>query len=248
MPILLGEMFSGYYGHRLPAPAPYRRFVTWLADRDRDAAREAWAELFDGFEAPTLVGPADRLEQGRRSVQTLVLPDEISRAVGELARSRHTTVNTVLQAAFAQLLCSLTGRHDVAFGATVSGRPAEVPGVESMVGLFINTVPVRATITATTTTEDLLAQLQDAYNDTLDHQHTSLSDIHRVTGHGQLFDTLFAYENYPVDAAALAGDQELAITDIAARESTHYPLAMQAQPGADMTLRIEYDVRRVRCG
>ena len=241
MPILLGETFAGYQGHRLPATTPYRTFVTWLAGRDRDAARAAWSRLFDGFETPTLVGPGDRLARGSRHVETFTLPGEIASAASELARSQHTTVNTVLQAAFARLLCWLTGRYDVAFGATVSGRPAEVAGVESMVGLFINTVPVRATLTAATTTADLLAQLQGAYTDTLDHQHTSLSEIHRVTGHGQLFDTLFAYENYPVDPAALTSDGELAVTDVAARESTHYPLAMQALPGRDMTLRVECD-------
>jgi amino acid adenylation domain-containing protein/non-ribosomal peptide synthase protein (TIGR01720 family) len=244
MPILLGEIFAGYYGQRLPATTPFRHFVTWLADRDPEAARAAWAEVFDGFDAPTLVGPADRLEQGQRSVETFGLPDEIAEAVGELARSCHTTVNTVLQAGFAQLLCWLTGQHDVAFGTTVSGRPAEVAGVESMVGLFINTVPVRANITATTTTADLLDQLQGAYNDTLDHQHMSLSEIHRISGQDKLFDTLFAYENYPVDTEALAGGsdaRELHITNIATRESTHYPLAVQAQPGHELTLRVEYD-------
>ncbi|MDT5340616.1 MAG: hypothetical protein QOD90_6121, partial [Mycobacterium sp.] len=241
MPILLGEIFAGYYGQRLPAAAPYRNFITWLAERDHDAGRGAWAELLDGFETPTLVGPHDRLEQGRRSVETFSLSAEITRAVGELARSRHATVNTVLQAAYAQLLCWVTGQHDVTFGATVSGRPAEVPGVESMVGLFINTVPVRATITAATTTADLVDQLQLAYHDTLEHQHLSLSEIHRITGQERLFDTLFAFENYPVDADALTGAHELAITDVTARESTHYPLAVQAQPGHELTLRVEYD-------
>ena len=99
----------------------------------------------------------------------------------------------------------LTGQHDVAFGAAVSGRPAEVPGAESMVGLLINTVPVRANITAATTTADLLDQLQNAHNHTLEHQHLALSEIHRVTGHDQLFDTLFVYENYPVDTDRIGG-------------------------------------------
>ena len=116
----------------------------------------------------------------------------------------------MLQAAWAQLLCWLTGQHDVAFGTAVSGRPAEVPGAESMVGLLINTVPVRATITAATTTADLLDQLQSAHNHTLEHQHLALSEIHRVTGHDQLFDTLFVYENYPIDTAALSGVDGLA--------------------------------------
>ncbi|WP_231985700.1 condensation domain-containing protein, partial [Mycobacterium sp. E3247] len=241
MPILLGDIFAGYYGQRLPAPAPYRDFVGWLAARDRDAARAAWGEVFAGFDTPALVGRQDRLQPGAQGVHTLSLPADLTRAVGELARSCHTTVNTVLQAAYAQLLCWLTGQHDVAFGTTVSGRPAELLGAESMVGLMINTVPVRAKLSPTTTAADLLEQLQGANNHTFDHQHLALNDIHRIVGQDKLFDTLFAYENYPIDAAALSGDQELSITDIASRESTHYPLTIQAQPGHELRLRVEYD-------
>ena len=182
-----------------------------------------------------------RLGLGQRGVESFRVPEQTTRALGELARSRHTTVNTVLQGAFAQLLCGLTGQQDVAFGTTVSGRPAEVAGAESMVGLLINTVPVRATITAATTTADLLDQLQRAHNDTLEHQHLALSEIHRITGQDQLFDTLFVYENYPVDTAALSGDHELAITEFTSRESTHYPLTVAAPPGDELGLRVEYD-------
>ena len=135
-----------------------------------------------------------------------------SRPRGSLASwraSHHTTVNTVLQAGWAQLLMWLTGQHDVAFGTSVSGRPDEVLGAESMVGLLINTVPVRATITAATTAVELLEQLQGAHNDTLEHQHLALPEIHRITGHDQLFDTLFVYENYPIDTAALSGDRRV---------------------------------------
>ena len=241
MPILLGEIFAGYYGQRLPATAPYRSFVSWLAERDLDVARAAWSEVFAGFDTPTLVAPQDRTQPGRQRVETFAVPAELTQAVGDLARSCHTTVNTVLQAAFAQLLCGLTGHCDVVFGTTVSGRPAEVAGADTMVGLLINTVPVRANIAATTTTADLLEQLQGAYNHTLDHQHLALNEIHRITGHDTLFDTLFAYENYPIDAGALSGDHELAVTDITSRESTHYPLTVQAQPGRELRLQVEYD-------
>ena len=241
MPIMLGEIFASYYGHGLPAAAPYRNFVAWLGERDRDAARAAWGEVFAGLDAPSLVSPEQRLKPGQQGVKAFRLPAEITQAVSELARSRRTTVNTVLQGAYAQLLCGLTGRHDVVFGTTVSGRPPEVVGAESMVGLLINTVPVRASIGTATTTVDLLDQLQGAYNNTLEHQHLSLSEIHRVAGQDKLFDTLFAFENYPIDSSALVGDQELAITDIATRESTHYPLTLQAQPGHELALRVEYD-------
>ncbi len=242
MPILLREIFASYHGQRLPAAAAYRRFVTWLADRDLDAARTAWREVLAGFDTPTLVGPPARLELlGRRGVASFRVPEEITRALGELARSHDTTVNTVLQGAWAQLLMWLTGHHDVAFGAVVSGRPAGLAGVDSMVGLLINTVPVRAKITAATTTADLLDQLQSDHNHTLEHQHLALNDIHRITGREQLFDTILACEKYPIDTAALLSDDELAITEFTSHEYNHYPLAAQAVPGRELGIRIEFD-------
>ena len=241
LPIVLQEIFASYFGQRLPAAAPYRSFVSWLAGRDRDAARAAWREVLAGFETPTLVVPPDRLGLGNRGVASLRLPSETTRALTELARSHQTTVSTVLQGAFAQLLSSLTGQHDVAFGTAVSGRPDEVLGADSMVGLLINTVPVRANITPETTTADLLEQLQGAHNRTLDHQHLALNEIHRLTGHDQLFDTLFVYENYPIDTTALSVVNGLAITEVATREYNHYPLAVVAQPGEELCLRVEFD-------
>ena len=242
LPILLGEIFASYCGQWLPAAVPYRRFVAWLTGRDLDAARAAWGEVLSGFETPTLVGPPGRLALGRRGVASFRVSEQTTRAVGELARSGHTTVSTVLQAAFAQVLMWMTGHHDVTFGTTVSGRPAEVPGADSMVGLFINTVPVRANITAATTTSDLLDQLHGAHNQTLEHQHLALSEIHRIAGQDQLFDTFFVYENYPLDTAALSGGADgLAITDFTHREYNHYPLAVQALPGDELGLRVEFD-------
>ncbi|WP_082699495.1 non-ribosomal peptide synthetase [Mycobacterium sp. GA-1999] len=240
LPILLQEIFAGYHGQRLPAAVPYRKFVSWLAERDVDAAESAWREAFDGYDTPTLVGPQGR-GLGRRSVVSARVAEDVTRAVNELARSRHTTVNTVLQAAFGQLLTQMTGQHDVAFGTTVSGRPTEVVGAESMVGLMINTVPVRTRVTSATTTADLLDELHAAYNHTLEHQYLALSDIHRVTGHEQLFDTLFVYENYPLDSAAFSSIEGLSISEFVSREYNHYPLAVQAIPGNELGLRIEFD-------
>ncbi len=240
LPILLGELFAGYNGLRLGAAGSYRQFLTWLAARDRGRAEAAWSRLLDGFETPTLVSPR-RMGSGRRGLASSRLSPENTRALGELARMHHTTVNTVLQCAFAQLLMWLTGLHDVAFGTPVSGRPTEVSGAESMVGLFVNTVPVRAKLTAAMTTADLLGQLQSAHNDTLEFQYLALNDIHRIVGHEQLFDTLFVYQNYPVNTAALLGDAELSVTEFTSREYNHYPLTVQVTPGTDLGLRVEFD-------
>ena len=241
LPILLGEIFAAYHGQRLPVAGSYRSFVTWLAGRDLEAARTAWGQVLAGFDTPTLVGARNGLGPGPRGLRSCQLSAEITQALGELARSCQTTVSTVLQAGFAQLVCGLTGQHDVVFGTTVSGRPAELAGAEALVGLLINTVPVRATLTATTTTIDLLEQLHTAHQHTLDHQHLALNEIHRLTGHDRLFDTLFAYENYPIEPAAISGHDGLAITEFTGREHNHYPLTIQALPGQQLGLRTEFD-------
>ncbi|MGH3966743.1 MAG: condensation domain-containing protein, partial [Mycobacterium sp.] len=240
-PILLQEIFASYFGVRLPAPVPDRSFITWLSEQDRAAAQAAWREVLAGFEAPTLVGPSGRMALGPRGVAEFGVSAETSRLLGELARSCSTTVSTVLQAAWAQLLMWLTGQHDVVFGTAVSGRPTDLAGSESMVGLLINTVPVRATIGAETTIADLLDQLQRAYTSTLDHQHLALNEIHRVTGHDLIFDTMFVYENYPLDTAALSAVDELTIRGFTNREYNHYPLSVQAVPGHEIGLRVEFD-------
>ena len=241
LPILLQEIVAGYYRQRLPAAASYRSFVSWLADQDRAAAQAAWGQVLAGFDTPTLVGAPGRLGLGRRGVVSHRVSEQTTGALTGLARSQHTTVNIVLQGVFAQLLMSLTGQRDVVFGTAVSGRPAELAGAESMVGLLINTVPVRATLTAATTAAELLDQLQRNHNHTLEHQHLALPEIHRITGQDQLFDTLFVYENYPVDSAALSADHDLAITEITNREYNHYPLTVAAAPGDELSLTVEFD-------
>ncbi|WP_156789349.1 condensation domain-containing protein, partial [Mycobacterium intermedium] len=241
LPILLGEIFAAYQGQRLPASVPYRRYVNWLAGRDVDAARAAWGEVLSGIDAPTLVVSPDHVGTGRRGVERLHLSAQTTRALVDLARSSQTTLNTVLQAGFAQLLIGVTGRRDVVFGTTISTRPTELARSESMVGLLINTVPVRATAQMTTTIADLLSQLHSRYEGTLDHQHLALSEMHRLSGHDQLFDTLFVLENYPVDTATLSAEHDWEVTDFDVRESNHYPLTVQVIPGNELSLRVEFD-------
>jgi non-ribosomal peptide synthase protein (TIGR01720 family) len=239
LPIVLGEVFAGYYRQRLPAPVPFRRFVDWLAERDLDAARDAWREVLAGFDTPTLVGPPD-LGLGPRNVTSLRVPEQTTLALNELARTHHTTVSTVLQAAWAQLLMAITGQRDVAFGVVVSGRPAEVAGADAMIGLLINTVPMRARIEPTTTTADLLDQLHKVHNQTLDHEHLGLNEIHRAVGQAKLFDTAFVYENYPIDTAIMSSTDDLTITDVDSRDCYHYPLTIQAVPGPELVLHVQF--------
>ena len=231
-----------YYGHRLPAAGAVSQ-LCHLAGRSRHRCRpRGLARCAGRVRHPHPGGPPARVGLGRRGVESFRVSEETTRALGELARSHHTTVNTVLQAGWAQLLMRLTGQHDVVFGTVVSGRPAEMAGADSMVGLLINTVPVRANITAATTTADLLDQLQSAHNDTLEHQHLALSEMHRVTGHDQLFDTVVRLRELPGRQRRVVGtatDWPSPSSPAANTPTTR--LTVQAVPGQQLALRVEYD-------
>ncbi|MGA4846505.1 non-ribosomal peptide synthetase [Streptomyces sp. G5(2025)] len=144
------------------------------------------------------------------------------------------TVNTLVQGAWAVLLGALTGRKDVVFGAAVSGRPGTLPGVESMVGLFINTLPVRARCEPNSTFAEFLTGLQDRQSELLDHHHHSLTEIHQAAGVDALFDTIVAFQSYPADPAGLAEARTAAgfeITGLKSLGGANYPLALIVEDG-----------------
>ena len=244
LPILVREVFAAYSGQRLPpAGSPSAASSNgWPSATPRPPVAPGERRSSTSTLRPWSVR-RDRIGwAGGRGFRSFVVSERTTRALGEVARTHRTTVSTVLQGAWALLLTSLTGRHDVAFGTPRSRvGQAEVSGAESMVGLLINTVPVRARITPTTTTAELLEQLQGAHNELIEHQHLALNEIHRIAGHDQLFDTLFVYENYPIDTTAPLGVDGLAITEFSNRENNHYPLTVEALPGREIGLRVEYD-------
>ncbi|MCG7525850.1 amino acid adenylation domain-containing protein [Streptomyces sp. OfavH-34-F] len=251
LPLLVRELFELYAAGgddtALPRVTPYRAYLVWLSQQDRAAALDAWAAALDGVETPTLLAERDGPDGPAELPETLVLDlDEATTTrLRETARAHGITLNTLVQGAWGLLLGHLTGRDDVVFGTTVSGRPPEIPGIESMVGLFINTVPVRLRPAPGETLAALLTRLQDEQGRLLGSQHLGLSDIRGVTGLDALFDTLVVFENYPMDAEALRTAQQglpgLAVTGFSGTDAAHYPLTLTVAPGD--TLRITFGYR-----
>ena len=171
----------------------------------------------------------------------LTLSETLTGALTQQGRSRGLTLNTYIQAAWAILLGRLTGRADVVFGVTVAGRPPEIAGIESMVGLFINTLPLRVQLPAGQPLAGLLAELQDSQSRLMAHQHLGLVEIQGLAGLGELFDTLVVFENYPVDRASLAAEANgLRVTKVGGRDAAHYPLILMGIPGERLQLRLDY--------
>ncbi|MEU3872946.1 MULTISPECIES: amino acid adenylation domain-containing protein [Streptomyces] len=250
-PLVMGELFelygNGADASALPPAVPYRDYLGWLAGQDRQAAEQAWRTVLAGLEEPTLLAPGTAAREPVRPAALEVrLPEDVTAALAARARRHGLTRNTVVQGAWGLLIGGLTGRDDVVFGETVSGRPAELPGVESMVGLFINTLPVRVRIDRGDTLLSLLTRLQEQQADLLPHKYLGLADIQRLAGLGELFDTATVFENFPVDTDALQeSSQGLGVTDVRLAEATHFALGLSTADNArslGLTLTYRPDV------
>ncbi|MCI3928030.1 non-ribosomal peptide synthase/polyketide synthase [Streptomyces sp. AN091965] len=222
----------------------YRDFLTWLSRSDHEAAAAAWAEELAGIDEPTLLAPgAPEAESADIALADVPLSPAAARALARRAAELGVTLNTLVQGAWAIVLAGLTGRQDVTFGTTVSGRPAQVDGAEEMVGLFINTLPVRVDCTPSSTLGELVTGLQGRQNALLDHHHHGLADIHRAVGLPTLFDTLVVLESFPMDAAGLSGAAATAgveLTGMTPRNGAHYPLVVTALAEPHLKVGLEY--------
>ncbi len=259
LPLVIKEVFAYYHGlaHgrdvRLPAARPYRDYITWLQQQPMDHAEAFWRKTLAGFRAPTPL-VVDQIFEGPPDPQKNY--DEIKRYLSEpltadlqaLARKHQITLNTLLQGAWAILLSRYSGQSDVVFGITVSGRPGELPGVESMIGLFINTLPLRVVVPAQAPLIPWLKQLQSQQIDMRQYEFSPLVEIQRwseLPAGMPLFESILVFENYPVDSALLEGNSDIQIANVRGIEQTNYPITLVGAPGKRMYLLICYDTHRL---
>ncbi|WP_329542010.1 non-ribosomal peptide synthase/polyketide synthase [Streptomyces sp. NBC_01358] len=247
LPILVRELLGFYAApgsaDQLPRVRPYRDYLGVLAAQDQDASHAAWREALSGLEGPTLAGPPQPGPGSAPERVELALSEQATAALSAQARSCGVTLNTLVEAAWAIVVGQLTGRDDVVFGVTVSGRPADLAGVEDMVGLFINTLPLRARINPGDNVADFVRRIQRDQAALLEQQHTGLAAIQQLMGMGALFDTSMVFENYPLDADALgelAGASGLRLSDATNHDATHYALALVALPGNALSFRLDH--------
>ncbi|HZF09202.1 MAG TPA: amino acid adenylation domain-containing protein, partial [Thermoanaerobaculia bacterium] len=239
----------------LRARPPYRDFIAWLSRRDPASDDDFFGAYLAGFgagsTAPTPLAadrPAPALDTAPDpAVAELRLSTVETAALQAAVRARGLTLNTLAQGAWALLLGRASGERDVVFGATVSGRPPELPGVEAMLGLFINTLPARVRLPDEASVSSWLAGLQAAQAELRQHEAAPLVRIQEVSPVARgtaLFDSVLVFENYP-QAAIRASALGRRITDVFVIEQTHYPLTLNVVPGDDrLLLSLGYDRAR----
>ncbi|BCL80831.1 hypothetical protein ccbrp13_32960 [Ktedonobacteria bacterium brp13] len=260
-PLLFQEVLTSYRAYcqeqepRLVSPRPYRDYIAWLQQQETTQTERFWREYLAGFTRPTLLSVDWRV--GIQSISSyekmggaqFILTDEMAGTLQNFAQQHQLTVNTIVQGAWALTLAHYSGEDAVVFGSIVAGRPAELPGVESMIGLFINTLPVHIRIESERAAIDWLAQLQKQHIELQQYSYTPLVEIQRlseVPAKQSLFEYALGFQNYPADLSS-ARDQlsKLDIQAVPGIEHSNYPLMLKVViGGAHSFLELSYDKTR----
>ncbi|MBC1213138.1 non-ribosomal peptide synthase [Trichormus variabilis ARAD] len=258
LPVVVQEAFAFYeaanQGHDLylKTPRPFRDYITWLQQQDLSQAKEFWQRSLQGFTAPTPLMADKSIVHNSQQQQTyheqhIQLPQALTTQLESLARQNQLTLNTLVQGIWALLLSHYSNQKDVVFGTTVSGRPPALVDVETMVGMFINALPVRVQVSED---EQILPWLKDLHTRQVEREqysYTPLVEIQRVSEIASgtpMFETNVAFYNYPVDPALQNSSSGLKITNISNYERTKYPLMLVIMPGENISVGLSYEGNR----
>jgi amino acid adenylation domain-containing protein len=237
----------------LSRPRPFQDYIAWLKRQNLSDAESFWRNSLRGFTVPTPLGRQSKAN-GEGHVYSEVqveLSPELTAALNSLAAQHQLTVNTVVQGGWALLLNRYSGERDVVYGATVSGRPAELTGVENMIGLFINTLPVRVHVSGRESLIEWLKGIQEYQVASRQFEFSPLIEVQgwsEVPRKQQLFESLYIYENYVVEALAIEEFGSLRVRDVRAIERTNYPLTLMVWQEQRLLLKLFYDCSRFEAG
>ncbi|MGE0127970.1 MAG: amino acid adenylation domain-containing protein [Blastocatellales bacterium] len=252
-PLLIKEFLSFYEafdkGQELQAERsrPYRDYIEWLDQQNLSGAEAFWRRYLKGFTSPTSLGTNQTAPRNGIGEQEVWLDEAATAALHSFARKRKLTLNTLSQAAWSLTLSHRSGGKDVVFGATLSGRPVGLPGAETMIGLFINTLPVRAWVKPEMSLANWLKELQDQQAEILQYESSPLNEVQRwseVPQDKPLFESIVALENFPMDGARSFKDRGLSFVNTGFVIRNNFPLTLRVVPGSRLLLKILYDASR----
>jgi non-ribosomal peptide synthetase component F len=256
--LLLHEVLDIYEAIRhgsepkLRQSRPFRDYVAWLASRDEKRAESYWRQALNGMTAPTPLGLEGLDSNGRSSREPsperhVRLPASVTTALQAVARSHQLTLGTLVQGAWSLLLSRYSGAGEVLFGVTVSGRPPELPGVESMVGMFINVLPLRVRVTESSFLIPWLRELQADVVELRRFETIPLSRIRtwsEIPAGMPMFESIVTLQNLPFVASLQERAAGLGINSARYLEQTHYPIALTVLPGIELEIKITFDTHR----
>ncbi|MEH2311073.1 MAG: amino acid adenylation domain-containing protein [Nostoc sp.] len=257
VPLIFKEVFAFYEAFSkgqdllLEPSHPYRNYITWLKQQDLSQAEAFWRDKLQGFKSPTPVGiEAEAVnfsaQEERYGEQKACLPAVATAALQSLVRQHHLTLNILIQGVWALLLSRYSGLEDVVFGATVSGRPSELVGAESMLGLFINTLPMRLLVSPQASFWSWLRDIQNQSFTQRDYEYCSEGQIHEwseVPGSLPLYESLLVFQNHPVGSSVKqsVNDEKNQSQTRFIGAQTKYALTILVSPSSGLEFRVIYN-------
>ena len=260
--LLLKELLAIYHANcrgeelHLPPIRPYRDYIAWLQAQDLSKAESYWRAEMKSFSTPTRLATArppagaDGAPPAYKEI-TATIPEPVTQALASFARQQQLTLNACVQGAWAILLSHYSSQTDVVFGVTVSGRSADLAGLESMLGVFINTLPARLNLAGEQSLLPWLKMVQEKQSERSQFEYSPLVEVQgwsEVPRGKPLFETNLVFENYPVYAKptppdATAGDKQprLGVADVQYIERSSYPLTAVVTPNEGLTLTFQFD-------
>ncbi|MDM9585830.1 non-ribosomal peptide synthetase [Nostoc sp. GT001] len=228
----------------------YRDYIAWLQQQDWSGEESFWRKALRGLRAPTKLGvdwvsgnlPDPDWGWGYAQEETTLSAD-VTSSLQSFARKHHLTLNTIIQGVWALLLSRYSGEEDVVFGVTVSGRPADLPGVEAIVGLLINARPMRVQVSGHISVLSWFHRLQQQQVELLQYQYSSLVQIQewsQIPRGTPLFDSFVSFQNHPLNLSLIEENSGLKIINVRSFFETNYPLSLTVEPGYQLLIRIEY--------
>ncbi len=268
--ILIREYFQIYYSllqdatPQLGKVYPYANYIQWLSQRDAGSSLQYWDDNLSGYDAVNYLPRANAgaNKEYDAAELTFSIDECLRREIRNICVETGVTENTFIQAIWGILLSRYNNTDDVVFGSVVSGRPPELQGVEDMIGLFINTIPVRIRLRKNMTIRELLREVQQSSIASMDHHYTQLAELPSASRlQRNLFDHILVFENYPVREMvqqSLAGRdkmEEFTVLSTEVFEQSHYDFSVMIAPGDVITIRFNYnanaftaeEIGRIKC-
>jgi amino acid adenylation domain-containing protein len=258
MPMVFNEVFAFYEAYskgsdiQLPSSTPFREYILWLRKQDILAAEKFWRKQLQGFTTPVPLmvdrkADPSAVDEGYGEEQ-IFLTSVSMEVIKTLTRQHGFTTNNILQAAWALLLSRYSGENDIVFGVVVSGRSADLAGIDTMVGMLLNTLPMRISVSPSTILFSWLKEIQDQQTALYQYEYTPLASLQKwseVPRGTPLFESIMVFENYPVDYSSYQGDRSLNIQHLRSFDKTNYPLTLvvETRVGSELLLKLKYDSR-----
>ncbi|MGF7034440.1 amino acid adenylation domain-containing protein/non-ribosomal peptide synthase protein (TIGR01720 family) [Paenibacillus mucilaginosus] len=253
--VVNGEVFERYSAELegreavLAPVTPYSDYIRWLQDQPKEEAASYWRQYLADYEQETKLPYGDTAAKGSgytAAELTCELGRDLTNRINRTAKAHQVTFNTFMQTAWGIILQRYNNHGDAVFGSVVSGRPAHIPGVESMIGLFINTVPVRVRSEGKESVSALLRRTQEGALASQAYDYYPLYEIQSLAGGRQdLIHHIMVFENYPVEEQVeqLGGHPQAAfqISDVGMVEQTSYDFNLTVMPGEETAVKFEYN-------